>query len=270
MIIGNKAFDTENDCYIMGILNVTPDSFSDGGKFNNPDAALFHAEEMISEGAAIIDIGGESTRPGYTRISDEEEIERTAPIIEAVKARFDVPVSIDTYKSRVARSAVAAGADLINDIWGLKADSEMGRVIAESKVACCLMHNRDNTDYTNFREDYLEDTRECLRLAAKAQIPGDKIILDPGVGFGKDLGMNLEVIARLEEFKALGYPVLLGTSRKSVIGLTLDLPKDQRVEGTLVTTVMAVLAGCSFVRVHDIKENKRAIDMTMAIKNAGK
>ena len=265
MIIGNKAFDTENDCYIMGILNVTPDSFSDGGKFNNPDAALFHAEEMISEGAAIIDIGGESTRPGYTRISDEEEIERTAPIIEAVKARFDVPVSIDTYKSRVARSAVAAGADLINDIWGLKADSEMGRVIAESKVACCLMHNKANTEYHNFLIDMLAETQECVTIARGAGIKDERIILDPGVGFGKTYEMNLETMNHLELFQHLGFPVLLGTSRKSMIGLALDLPVDQRVEGTVATSVIGVMKGCAFVRVHDIKENKRAILMTEAI-----
>ena len=224
MRIGSRDFATTGHTYIMGILNVTPDSFSDGGKFNQIDAALKHAEEMIRDGADVIDIGGESTRPwGYTKISDEEETGRVVPVIEAVKKEFGIPISVDTYKSGVAEAAAQAGADLINDIWGLKYDPHMAEVIAKSGLACCLMHNRDNTEY------------------------------------------NLEVIRRLKEFNELKYPVLLGTSRKSVIGLTLDLPAAERVEGTIVTTVMAVEAGCMFVRVHDVKENHRAIQMAEAI-----
>lgn len=265
MRIGNREFAEKNKTYVMGILNVTPDSFSDGGKFNRPDAALKHTEEMIAQGAAIIDVGGESTRPGYEKISEEEEIARTAPVIEAIKRNFDIPVSIDTYKSGVARAALAAGADLVNDIWGLKYDKEMAAVIAESGAACCLMHNRDNTEYTGFMTDMKRDLAESVALAKQAGIGEDRIILDPGVGFGKTYENNLEAIRCLEELQELGYPVLLGTSRKSVIGLTLDLPASERVEGTLVTTVLAVEKHCMFVRVHDVKENCRAIRMAEAI-----
>ena len=270
MKIGTYDFDIKNDCYIMGILNVTPDSFSDGGKWNSLDKALAHTEQMIAEGASIIDVGGESTRPGYTQITDEEEIERTAPVIEAIRARFDVPISIDTYKSRVAKAAIKAGADLVNDIWGLKYDAEMAKVIAESKVACCLMHNRDNMDYNDFMEDMLSDLRESVAIAKNAGILDDKIILDPGVGFAKSYENNLTAIKEVGRLKALGYPVLLGTSRKSVVGLTLDTTKEERVEGTLVTTVFGVQQQCAFVRVHDIKENMRAIRMTQAIMNEKK
>lgn len=265
MRIGSRDFATTGHTYIMGILNVTPDSFSDGGKFNQIDAALKHAEEMIRDGADVIDIGGESTRPGYTKISDEEETGRVVPVIEAVKKEFGIPISVDTYKSGVAEAAAQAGADLINDIWGLKYDPHMAEVIAKSGLACCLMHNRDNTEYRNFMEDVKQDLRETIALAKAAGIEDDKIILDPGVGFAKSYENNLEVIRRLKEFNELKYPVLLGTSRKSVIGLTLDLPAAERVEGTIVTTVMAVEAGCMFVRVHDVKENHRAIQMAEAI-----
>lgn len=265
MRIGSRDFATTGHTYIMGILNVTPDSFSDGGKFNQIDAALKHAEEMIRDGADVIDIGGESTRPGYTKISDEEETGRVVPVIEAVKKEFGIPISVDTYKSGVAEAAAQAGADLINDIWGLKYDARMAEVIAKSGLACCLMHNRDNAEYRNFMEDMKQDLRETIALAKAAGIADDKIILDPGVGFAKSYENNLEVIRRLKEFNELKYPVLLGTSRKSVIGLTLDLPAAERVEGTIVTTVMAVEAGCMFVRVHDVKENHRAIQMAEAI-----
>lgn len=265
MKIGTRDFDTEHMTYIMGILNVTPDSFSDGGKYNRMDEALFHVEEMIKDGAAIIDVGGESTRPGYTRISDEEEIQRVTPIIGEIKNRFDIPVSVDTYKSKVAKAAVEAGADLINDIWGLKADPDMAGVVAESGVACCLMHNRENTDYRDFVEDMLKDLQESVDLAVQAGISKDKIILDPGVGFAKSYEQNLLAIQQVGRLKELGYPVLLGTSRKSVIGLTLDTEKNERVEGTLVTSVFGVQQGCAFLRVHDVKENLRAVNMTRAI-----
>ena len=184
-----------NDTYVMGILNVTPDSFSDGGKFNNLEAALAHTEEMIKEGATIIDVGGESTRPGgYTLISDEEEIGRVVPVIRAIKEKFDIPVSIDTYKSKVAKAAIAAGADLVNDIWGLKYDKNMAKVIADAGVACCLMHNRDNMEYTSFMDDMLADLRETIQLAKEAGIVDDKIMLDPGVGFAKSYENNLVVV----------------------------------------------------------------------------
>lgn len=267
MKIGNREFNTDEHTYIMGILNVTPDSFSDGGKFNNIDAALKHAEEMINDGADIIDVGGESTRPGYTLLSDDEEIERVVPVIERLAKEIDVPVSVDTYKSKVAQEAVKAGAHLVNDIWGLKYDEKMAEVIAANEVACCLMHNRNlqENPYNNLLNDVLNDLQECVNIAHKAGIGDDKIILDPGIGFGKDLQMNLKVMNNLELLNILGYPVLLGTSRKSMIGLTLELPAGERVEGTITTTVMGVMKGCSFVRVHDVKENKRAVMMAEAI-----
>lgn len=265
MIIGNKEFDTKKHAYIMGILNVTPDSFSDGGRFQDLDAALKHAEEMVRDGADILDVGGESTRPGHIQITDDEEIARVVPVIEKLKQNFDIPVSIDTYKSTVAEAALSAGADLVNDIWGLKYDPEMATLIAEHKAACCLMHNRNTTEYQSFLTDFMDDMKECIRLAKDAGIADDKIILDPGVGFGKTYEMNLEIIREVGRMQELGYPVLLGTSRKSVIGLTLDLPSDQREEGTLATTVYGITKGCSFVRVHDVKANRRAIMMTEAI-----
>lgn len=268
--IGNKMFQKKGHTYVMGILNVTPDSFSDGGKWNDKDRALRHVEEMLADGTDILDIGGESTRPGYTLLSDEEEIARVVPIIEAVKARFDVPISLDTYKSKVAQAGIAAGADLINDIWGLKYDDKMAAVIAESGLPCCLMHNRKAADYQDFMQDVAADLAETLQIAEKAGIADEKIILDPGVGFGKSYENNLEIINCLEELHMFGYPLLLGCSRKSVIGLTLDLPVTERIEGTLVTTVMGVIKGASFVRVHDIKENVRAIRMTEAILRGGR
>ncbi len=265
MIIGKKTFDTEHHTYIMGILNVTPDSFSDGGRYNSLDAALYHAKEMAENGVDIFDVGGESTRPGHVQISDEEEIARVVPIIEKLKAEFDIPISVDTYKSKVAEASLLAGADLINDIWGLKYDADMAGVIAKYQAACCLMHNRDNTEYQNFIEDVLDDLRETVRIAKEAGIADDKIMLDPGIGFGKTYEMNLEMMKHIDVLQQLGYPVLLGTSRKSMIGLTLDLPADEREEGTLATTVMGMMKGCSFVRVHDVRTNYRAIKMTEAI-----
>lgn len=270
MRIGNREFEIGSHTYVMGILNITPDSFSDGGKWNNLDAAKRHVEEMIEQGMDIVDIGGESTRPGYTLLSDEEEIARVVPVIEMVKGNFDIPISIDTYKSGVAKAVLAAGADLINDVWGLKWDSRMASVIAESKAACCLMHNRKEPDYQDFIPDMLDDLRETVRLAKEAGIADDKIMLDPGVGFGKTYENNLAAINRLEEMHQLGYPILLGTSRKSVIGMTLELPASERVEGTLATTVMGVMKGTAFIRVHDIREHVRAIKMTEAILGVNK
>ena len=265
MIIGNRVFDVEHRTYIMGILNVTPDSFSDGGKFNQIDAALYHVEEMIRDGADIVDVGGESTRPGHTVISDDEEISRVAPVIEAIKSRFDIPVSIDTYKGKVTEAALKAGADLVNDIWGFKFDHKVAELTAQYGAACCLMHNRSEPTYQDYLNDVVADLKECVRIAKDVGISDDKIILDPGVGFGKTYQMNLEIINHVDVLHSLGFPILLGTSRKSVIGQTLNLPTDQRVEGTLATTVVGVLKGCAFVRVHDVKENKRVIQMTEAI-----
>lgn len=270
MKIGNREFQTEGHTYLMGILNVTPDSFSDGGKWNDRDRALRRVEEMLEQGADVIDVGGESTRPGHERITDEEEIARVTPVIAAVKERFDVPVSLDTYKWKVAEAGIQAGADLINDIWGLKYDRKIADVISKNSLPCCLMHNRESTDYSNFMQDVAAELAESLFLAERAGIPAERIILDPGVGFGKTCGQNLEILNSLEELRTLGCPLLLGCSRKSVIGLTLDLPVDQRLEGTLVTTVLAVMKGCMFVRVHDVRENLRAVRMTEAILGGGK
>ena len=265
MIIGGKNFDTENEMYIMGILNVTPDSFSDGGKFNTMDAAMHHAQEMIMEGADIIDVGGESTRPGHVVISEEEEIERVVPVIEKLKASLDVPVSIDTYKPNVARAAIKAGADLVNNIWGLKYDKGMAPLIAEYDLPCGLMHNRKEAVYEDYLKDVVNDLRETVDIALKAGIRKENIMLDPGVGFGKTYEQNLIIINNLEKIKEIGYPVLLGTSRKSVIGLTLDVPADERMVGTTVTTVIGAMKGCCFYRVHDCRENKQALAMTRAI-----
>ena len=265
MIIGNKNFDTKNHTYIMGILNVTPDSFSDGGNYSAVDNALFRVEEMIKEGVDILDVGGESTRPGYQQISVSEEIERVVPVLERIKANFDIPISLDTYKSEVALNGIKAGADMINDIWGLKADDKMARIIAQNEVACCLMHNRKEALYDSYLEDVVVDLKESIRMALDAGIAKDKIMIDPGVGFGKTYEHNLEILRKLDILDTLGYPILLGVSRKSVIGLTLDLPISERLNGTLALSAYGMLRGCSFLRVHDIKQNKEVVCMLEAI-----
>ena len=266
MRIGNRIFDTENHTYVMGILNVTPDSFSDGGCFDQLDVALRHAQQMVEEGVDIIDIGGESTRPGYTQITVQEEIDRIAPVIEAIKARFDVPISLDTYKYAVAEAGILAGADLINDIWGLKYDEgQMAEVIAKHQVPCCLMHNRRDAVYQDFLPDVLADLRDTLKIAERYGIAREGIILDPGVGFAKDYQQNLVVLNHLEDFKTLGCPILLGCSKKSVIGLTLDVPAGQRGAGTIATTALAVMTGCALVRVHDVRDNVHGVKMMEAI-----
>lgn len=269
MIIGGRNFDTEHNMYIMGILNVTPDSFSDGGKWNTMDAALKHTKEMIEQGADIIDIGGESTRPGHLPIAEAEEMERVIPYIEKIKAEFDIPVSIDTYKPAVCEEAIKAGADLVNDIWGLKYDDKMASLIADYNVPCCLMHNRKEAVYENFIEDVLEDLRQSLAIAQRAGIRKEQIILDPGVGFAKTYEHNLIILNHLERFLELGCPVLLGTSRKSVIGLTLGVPPKERIAGTTATTVIGAMKGCSFYRVHDCLENRQALDMVCAVTGKG-
>lgn len=267
MLIGNRKFDTKNGVYVMGILNVTPDSFSDGGLWTERDAALRQAGRMAEEGAAIIDIGGESTRPGHTPVSTEDEAARVLPIVEAVKRETGLPVSIDTYKAEVARAALEAGADMVNDIWGLRRDGgEMAALIAGTGAACCLMHNRERAEYADFMADMLSDLRETLAIADRAGIARSSIVLDPGIGFGKTYEQNLIAMNRLDELLAFGCPVLLAASRKSVIGLTLDLPADERMEGTIATTVAGVLRGAAFVRVHDVKENLRAARMALAIR----
>lgn len=268
MKIGNREFDFNEHFYMMGILNITPDSFSDGGKYDDMDRALFHAEQLILDGADILDVGGESTRPNHVKISSQEEISRVCPVITEIKKRFDIPVSLDTYKSDVAKAGLEAGADLINDIWGLKWDGTMAKVIADGNVPCCLMHNRKDGEYTDFVEDVLRDMQESVDMALAAGIPKENIMLDPGIGFAKDLAQNLLMMKHLSRLTELGYPVLLGTSRKSMIGLTLDLPVTEREEGTLATSVLGLQAGCTIFRVHDVKTNLRGLKMAEAILKA--
>lgn len=265
MKIGSKEFELGKKIYIMGILNVTPDSFSDGGKFNDMDRAMKQVQKMIEDGADLIDVGGESTRPGHEQISEEEEIGRVVPVIREIKKRFDVPVSIDTYKSKVAKAALEAGADLLNDIWGFLYDEDMAVLAAEYEVPVCLMHNRDNTEYDDIVADVVKDLEKCLAVAKKHGVKKENIMLDPGIGFGKTYEQNLVVMNHLEEICKMGYPVLLGTSRKSMIGLTLDLPVTEREEGTIATSVLGAVKGCDFVRVHDVRRNYRALKMTKAI-----
>lgn len=268
MKIGNRLFSPGERTYVMGILNVTPDSFSDGGKYNDLTLALKQAERMVREGADILDVGGESTRPGHVQIGDEEEIRRVVPVIRELKKQFDVPISVDTYKSAVAQAALDAGADLLNDIWGFRYDERCAELAAKYDVAVCLMHNRDNTDYKDFVPEVMEDLRISLSIAEKYGVKKEKIMLDPGVGFGKTLEQNLVIMNHLEDIVAMGYPVLLGTSRKSMIGLTLELPVGEREEGTIATSVIGAMKGCGYVRVHDVEKNVRALKMTDAILKA--
>lgn len=268
MRIGNQEFLLGKRVYIMGILNVTPDSFSDGGKYTNLECAKKQVKKLIDEGADIIDIGGESTRPGYEKISDTEEIARIVPVIREIKQSFSIPISVDTYKPKVAEAALQAGADMINDIWGFRYDEAMAEIVAAYEVPVCLMHNRDNTEYVDSLSDVWKDLENSLLIAYKHGVKKENIILDPGIGFGKTYEQNLQMMKHLEKFCQKGYPVLLGTSRKSMIGITLDLPVTERVEGTLATSVIGAIKGCDFVRVHDVKENARALRMTEAVLHA--
>ncbi|MCE9654277.1 dihydropteroate synthase [Clostridium celatum] len=265
MRIGNKEFKLGERTYIMGILNVTPDSFSDGGKFNEIEAAVAQAKKLVEDGADIIDIGGESTRPGADFVSEDEEIRRVVPIIKAIKKEMDITISIDTYKSKTAEEAVKAGADIINDIWGAKYDENIAKVAAKYDVPIILMHNRKDIPYVNLIDDVINDLQESIDIALRNGVKRENIILDPGIGFTKTYEENLKVMNNCEKVKEMGYPVLLGTSRKSMIGLTLNLPPLERVEGTVATTVMGIMKGLEFVRVHDVLENKRAALMTDAI-----
>ena len=269
MQIGSRHFDLAHKSYIMGILNVTPDSFSDGGSFVSPDDALYRTEQMVRQGASIIDVGGESTRPGYRMISDQEEIERVIPVVERIHSEFDVALSLDTYKYEVAREGIAAGADMINDIWGLRWDDRLAGLIAREGVACCLMHNRKKPCSDHFFAHFCEDMEASLSIAREAGIARDKIILDPGIGFGKTYEQNLWLLRELGRMKRWGLPILLGTSRKSVIGITLDLPVGEREEATIATTVLGRRQGASLFRVHDVEKNIRALKMTDAILEAG-
>lgn len=252
--------------HVMGILNATPDSFSDGGQYVCVEAAVAQALKMIEEGADIIDVGGESTRPGSVEVDAAEEIRRVVPVIKAIRAVSDVSISIDTYKAEVAEQAIMAGATMINDVWGFQRDEKLAKVAARYDVPAILMHNQNGTDYATDIIDSMKCFFErSIAIALEAGVAKEKIILDPGIGFGKTVAQNLEVMKRLPEVKAFGYPVLLGTSRKSMIGKVLDLPVNERLEGTLVTTTVGVQSGMAIIRVHDVKENVRAIKMIEAI-----
>jgi dihydropteroate synthase len=259
----NQVWEWGKKTYIMGILNVTPDSFSDGGKYFPIEAALQHAAQMVKEGADIIDVGGEATRPGFAvPISEEEEIQRVIPVIQRLSQEVDRPISVDTYKAKTAELAVAAGAHMINDIWGLKKDPEMARTAAYCKVPVCIMHNKENTDYGNLMEDILSDLEQSIELGIKAGIKEENIILDPGIGFGKTWEQNLVVMRNLDRLKQFGYPVLLGASRKNFIGRTLGLEVNERMEGTMAVTAIGIMKGADIVRVHDVLQNTRVAAMT--------
>ncbi len=284
LVIRNRTLEWGARTYVMGILNITPDSFSGDGLIAAmpPEiAALEQARAFLSAGCDILDVGGESTRPGAQTVSAEEEAARVAPVIAAIRSETDALISIDTYKASVAEAAIRAGADIINDVWGLRADPGMASVAARRGVPLILMHNRSNpasvevrerlgsayagARYDNFLEDMKRDLLESVALARAAGIPDEKIILDPGIGFGKSVAQNLELIDRLDAVRALGFPVLLGPSRKSFIGYTLDLPPDQRAEGTAAAVAVGIARGADIVRVHDVAMMVRVARMTDAI-----
>lgn len=255
--------------HIMGILNLTPDSFSDGGNYSTVDKAVNQALELEKQGADIIDIGGESTRPGYTPISAEEELDRIIPVIRILKDKLSIPISVDTFKAETAEKALEAGADIINDIWGAKKDLEMAKVVAKYNAPIILMHNRNEENYRDFMEDVKSDLLESIQIAKDAGITDDNIILDPGVGFAKSMEQNMEVVRELHELVDLGYPVLLATSRKRFIGHVLDVPADERDVGTAATTVIGVQQGAHIVRVHNVHINAEAAKIADAIYEKG-
>lgn len=253
---------------VMGILNVTPDSFSDGGRFNTLDKALQQAEALVEQGADILDLGAESTRLNHNPITPEEEWGRMENVLKELVKRIPIPISVDTWKAAVAEKALEAGAHLINDVWGLQRDERMAEVVGKYQVPVIVMHNQDGNQYNNLLGDMMAFLRRSIQLAEEQGLKGDQIIVDPGIGgvaFGKNTEQDLEILSRLDEFRALGHPILLGVSRKSVIGNTLDLPLEERLEGTIATSVVGVAAGVDIIRVHDVQANKRAIQMADAI-----
>ncbi|MCZ2260595.1 dihydropteroate synthase [Sporosarcina sp. G11-34] len=259
---GETVIDFRKETVIMGILNVTPDSFSDGGKYGRVDAALKHAEEMIRDGAKMIDVGGESTRPGHAPVSLEEELKRTVPIIEAITKEFGCAVSIDTYKADVAEAAIQAGAHIINDVWGAKREPRIADVAARHGVPIILMHNREPAVYEgSFMDEVLADLAESVRIAKAAGVAKENIWLDPGVGFAKNTTQNILVMQGLKEIARMGHPILLGTSRKSLIGNVLGLPVEERLEGTGATVCYGIENGSHMMRVHDVKEITRMVKM---------
>jgi dihydropteroate synthase len=257
----DKNLELGKRTIIMGILNVTPDSFSDGGKYDKIDLAFEHARKLIADGADILDIGGESTRPGYAKISDEEEIERVIPIIEKISKELDIIISIDTYKYKVAQRAIEAGAHIVNDIWGLQYDNgQMAHIVGSYNIPLIAMHNQNNKEYNN---DIILSIKKFFEktysIAFEHNIPKENIILDPGIGFGKDINLNIEVLKRLSEIRDMGR-ILLGTSKKGFIGTILgDVSTDDRIEGTIATSVIGVMKGVDIIRVHNVLENKRAV-----------
>ncbi|WIM41459.1 dihydropteroate synthase [Paenibacillus sp. PK4536] len=264
--LGSTNLTLGDTTLIMGILNVTPDSFSDGGQYTLIERAVEHALQMMKDGADLIDIGGESTRPGHDPVSTEQELERVIPIIEALHRQAPhIPLSIDTYKAEVAKQALQAGAHIINDVWGGQADPLMVQVAATAQCPIILMHNRDNMDYTDLVSDVLHDLQACIDHALQAGVQAEYIILDPGIGFAKTAQHNLQLMSQLDQLSSLGYPLLLGTSRKKFIRTVLDLTANDVVEGTTATTAFGIAQGCQIIRVHDIKQNKRMAMMCDAM-----
>lgn len=261
------TIDLNKRTYIMGILNVTPDSFSDGGKYTDIEKAIAHAKKMIEDGADIIDIGGESTRPGHDPVTADEEIRRVVPVIKALRAAdINVPISIDTYKAKTAAAAIEAGADIINDVWGAKYDSDMANVVAAYDVPIILMHNRNNKSYSSLIDEMINDLKESIDIVKNAGATDEQIILDPGVGFAKELEDNYIVMRNLDRLiEALPYPFLLGTSRKSFISKVLDLPAEERDNATGATTCLGISKGVKIVRVHDVKRTVELAKMMDAM-----
>ncbi|HHT04783.1 MAG TPA: dihydropteroate synthase [Hydrogenispora sp.] len=268
LTIKNQRFEWGKRTYIMGIINITPDSFSGDGLLAQDrmlNKVLQQAEAFLEAGADFLDIGGQSTRPGYTQVSTEEEKRRVLPVLETLAKKFPLPLSVDTYKPAVAKAALAAGADLINDIWGLQNDPAMVQIAAAAQAPVIVMHNKTTPEYTDLMGEVASFLQNSIDLAVAHGLPREKIIIDPGIGFGKTPEQNLTVLNRLDELKALGAPILLGTSRKSVIGHVLDLPVEQRVEGTAATVAVGITRGAHIIRVHDVKAMVRVARMTDAI-----
>lgn len=270
--LGNRNLSLGERTLIMGILNVTPDSFSDGGRFANRDSAVLHAFEMIEDGADIIDIGGESTRPGADTVSADDELGRVLPVIKSIRAKSDIPISIDTYKSRIAREALDAGADIINDISGCRFDPEMPKLAAEKNAPVVVMHIKGtpkdmqkNPEYRDVVAEIKDYLSQSIELLTEAGLSREQIIIDPGIGFGKTTGHNLTIMKRLEEFAELDRPILMGASRKSVIGNVLDLPSDKRIFGTAACVTANIMRGTHIVRVHDVGEMRQVVRMVDAI-----
>lgn len=264
-VAGGEALVWGRRTYVMGIINLTPDSFSGDGLADDPRAAVELAQRMEADGADIIDVGAESTRPGGQPISAKAEIARLLPALAAICEAVSVPVSVDTYKAPVARSAINAGAAMVNDVWGCLADGAMARVIASTGVPAILMHNQAQAQYDDLVPDVIAGLGRIAGIAQAAGVARHNIILDPGIGFGKTADHNLELLRRLPEFRELGFPLLLGVSRKSTIGRVLNLPPEERLEGTAAAVAMSIAGGADIVRVHDVKEMARVARMTDAI-----